>query len=371
MATTINTYYVDVDAEVGGTGTTNALTGANCAFKSLSIWESARDADLTAGDGASNYVVERAICGSAHANHTADTTAVTIGGWTTSANSYIDIRTDASNRAGLSWSASKYRLEVANATAVTHYEDYVRYDGLQVGKSSSSANLQALFSISSQTASANDIHISGCLLKQAGHATYTEPAVYALDADMVLSVWNTIAYGSGPATGANNAVLYLSTNTANIYSCVLVGGSMGLRGGGVVTAKNVYCGNTSVEDFYRASGTLTKVNCASEDQSADDTSGADETATNCVAAAVAYDTDTFVNVTAGSEDFHLAADGLSPLKGAGVDTSGEGAPLNFTTDIEGNTRDATWDIGADAWVEAGLSPAVYRRRLPWATHLRM
>jgi hypothetical protein len=63
---------------------------------------------------------------------------------------------------------------------------------------------------------------------------------------------------------------------------------------------------------------------------------------------IAYNTDTFVNVTGGSEDFHLAADGLSPLQGTGTDTSGDAAPMNFTTDIDGDTRDATWDIGADA-----------------------
>ena len=87
----------------------------------------------------------------------------------------------------------------------------------------------------------------------------------------------------------------------------------------------------------------------------DDTSGADETATDCVAAAVALDTDTFVNVTGGSEDFHLAADGNSPLMGVGVDTSGDSAPLDFTTNIDGETRDATWDIGADSWVASGTA----------------
>jgi hypothetical protein len=96
---------------------------------------------------------------------------------------------------------------------------------------------------------------------------------------------------------------------------------------------------------------MAKTNCASEDQSADDTKTG-ETQTNCVAAAVIVDTDTFVNVTGGTEDFHLAADGLSPLMGVGVDTTADAAPMNFTTDIDLQTRDATWDIGADAWYVA-------------------
>ena len=50
----------------------------------------------------------------------------------------------------------------------------------------------------------------------------------------------------------------------------------------------------------------------------------------------------------GGDFTTLAADGLSPLQGAGTNTSGDAAPMNFTTDIDGDTRDSTWDIGADA-----------------------
>ena len=77
-------------------------------YKSLSIWEAARQADLTTGDGASNYVVERVVCGSNHANHTADTASVTVTGWTCSVNSYIDIKAETASRAGTAWSDTKY-----------------------------------------------------------------------------------------------------------------------------------------------------------------------------------------------------------------------------------------------------------------------
>lgn len=353
MGTTINTRYVDVDAEVGGDGTTNGLTGGTCAYKSLSIWEAARDADLTTGDGASNYVVERAICGSAHANHTADTTAVSIKGWTTSANSYIDILTDASNRAGTSWNTSKYRLEVTDAIALQLIEDYVRVDGLQIATVSPTASTRYGVDLGGASA-ANEIRLSNLLVKGHGHATYTQSGIHAGDVDYIVKAWNCIVYNIAAIT--SNYAVYTSSSAAfSLYSSTLIGGNFGIRAGGATVCKNVYAGGSRTEDFYRVAGALAKVNCASEDQSADDTSGADETATNCVAAAVPVNTDTFVNVTAGSQDFALAADGLSPLKGAGVDTSGDSAPLNFTTDIEGDTRDATWDIGADAWVEAAAA----------------
>ena len=48
----------------------------------------------------------------------------------------------------------------------------------------------------------------------------------------------------------------------------------------------------------------------------------------------------FINITPGSEDFHIGA--LSSLKDAGTDLSG-----TFTTDIDGETRTGTWDIGVD------------------------
>lgn len=336
MATTINTYYVDVDAEVGGTGTTNALTGANCAFKSLSIWEAARDADLTAGDGGGNYVVERAVCGSAHANHTADTTAVDINGWTTSANSYVDVRTDSSNRAGCSWDTGKYRLSVADSSVFKVNEEFVRLDGLQLERTATNANGQGVLALSG--ASGASPRISNCYLRtETGVVSYWASVISLSDADVTAAVWNCIAHHRATLANTNNATVTCAGATASLYSCTVIGGRQGVRcASGTLTIKNCYAGNSDSEDFTYVGGTFAKTNCASEDSSATDT-GANESATNCVAS-VAYDTDTFVNVTAGSEDFHLAADGLSPLVGAGVDTSGESAPLNFTTDILGTTR---------------------------------
>lgn len=315
MATTYNVRYVDVDADAGGDGTTTALTGGTCAFKSLNIWEAARDADLTGGDGGGNYVVERAICGSAHANHTADTTAVTIDGWTTSANSYIDILTDASNRAGCSWDTSKYRHApvVAWGHSFTVNEEYVRVDGLQASNVGS-GGYAVSFSYWDIGAS-TDLRVSACYIKA--------PSPMTIGYTSNVKVWNTILLGATVAISVSSP-----NTTTTLYSCTVIStGAYGLfaSSGAAATAKNCYFKGTTAA----ISGAVTQTNCATSDASADGTNPLDN---------IAYDTDTFVNVTAGSEDFHLAADGLSPLVGAGVDTSGESAPLNFTTDILGTTR---------------------------------
>jgi hypothetical protein len=278
----------------------------------------------------------------------ADTAAVDITGLTLDATRYLSIYTDAANRATGPWSTSKYQLLPANANAMYIREDFVRVDGLQIGLSAVDSHVDCCIYIAAVNAGAT-IWLSNLLLKQAANDTYRCPCLAIEDADVTVHAWNIVAYGMGAVNNLLNSCVYIPlATTVNLYSSTIIGGKYGIYKAGVGTAnvKNTYCGGTITEDFYRAAGVLAKTNCASEDQSADDTSGADETATNCVAAAVALNTDTFVNVTAGSEDFHLAADGLSPLEDAGVDTSGTAAPLNFTTDMDGDTI-TTWPIGVD------------------------
>lgn len=281
----------------------------------------------------------------------ADTAAVTISGLTTDATRYLSIYTTAAARHQGVLSTSYYQLSVSNATAITiTTAAFVRIDGLQIIKAASSANGQACVDYASGVAAGSNYWLSNCILKQAGNNSYREPGIACGDADITLYAWNNIVYGLGTADNALNSAFYGYRGTLNVYSSVFIGGKYGVYAGGTsVVAKNVYAGGTITEDYYLAAGTLAKTNCASEDQSADDT-GASETATNCVAAAVANTTATFVNVTAGSQDYDLAVG--SALIAAGVNTSGEGSPLNFSTDIVGATRDATWDIGAYAIVAA-------------------
>jgi hypothetical protein len=58
---------------------------------------------------------------------------------------------------------------------------------------------------------------------------------------------------------------------------------------------------------------------------------------------------TFNNAAGG--DFHLVTTDTDAID-KGTNTSGESAPLNFTTDIDGDTRSGTWDIGADEYILA-------------------
>jgi hypothetical protein len=288
----------------------------------------------------------------------ADTAAVTFSGLTMDATHYLSIYTTAAARHLGVLSSSYYQLSTANATAITYgawgSASHIRIDGLQIMKSSSSASYQCCIDVANALPG-SILWVSNCILKQAGNASYIEPGILIQDNDLTLYIWNSIIYGLSSNDNALNDPFCGYAGDWNIYSCTSSGGKYGCyinANTKTMTVKNTYSGNTITEDFYRGNGTLAKTNCASEDASADDT-GTGETQSNCVAGAIAYTTATFTNVTAGSQNFHLVTG--SGLIDVGASTSGEGAPLNFTTDIDGVTRSGTWDIGADEFVSAVVS----------------
>jgi len=277
----------------------------------------------------------------------ADTTAIDIDGFTTDAAHYINIYTTGSARHAGIWSTSKY-IHAVNAAGYSFYirEPYVRFDGIQFGVTGPDQS-HFWFGFVGLDATSS-FRLSNCIFKGHGNATYQEKLFNtASGIQPTTYMWNCISYNWG---GHSNS--YLSHvdagSTLNIYSSTFIwhaDASAGLRKeGGTMVLKNCYSGTLSGVGGGNYFGSPTMTTCAASDATGD--TGLDN---------IEVDTDTFVNVSAGTEDFHLAADGLSPLKDVGTDTSGEGAPLNFTTDIDGNTR-STWDIGADEYAAGGPSP---------------
>jgi len=205
-------------------------------------------------------------------------------------------------------------------------------DGLQVGKSASTATDEPIVNYWGLDAGA--IHwISNCHLKQAGNNGVREPVVNCADGDLTLYLWNSVLYGTSNYASTSNAALLSANSTAvSAYNCVFVSyAGVNNAGGGTPVLKNCYAAGQTAGTAYYGSPTLTY--CASNDTTAGSANG-------CVSS-VALDTDTFISTT----DFHVAADGASPLQGAG-NAPGGSAPLNYTTDIDGQTV-ATWCIGVD------------------------
>jgi len=156
---------------------------------------------------------------------------------------------------------------------------------------------------------------------------------------------NCLAIGNA-AAGFCNA----STNN-RYYNCVSIGNSgQGFRGIGyrTTTLINCYSGGNTGADYNDAEAfvVFSFTTCASEDGTGGST----------IAYSAAGTTGTqFTNITAGSEDVHIAS--ASQLKDAGTDPS-----AGFTTDIDGDTI-STWMIGCDYYVSSDTNKGRDSRRI--------
>jgi len=304
-------------------------------YTSLEACLNANEQDLT-GDGW--FTVE--ITEGANA----DTSAVTIHNYTTTAADYINIIVVAGARHDGKYNTSKYRLEVTG-TCLTVQEDYVRFDGMQV-KCTTNADSQYGFFFSSQGAN-NDVRIGHSIIKgvvsgtnggTVGILVYESSARYTQ-----LTVFNTIVYDFYNPN-------YLSTRTVYgirciygdifAYNCTVSRCATGVQDGGAtdpIKAINVVsdCDDSvASSDFIDFVGTLTGSDyCASHDATAP---GANSQINK-----------TFTWV--GAEDFHTSDADL-----IAYGTNDPGAGL-YSDDIDFVARPATWSIGADDVAAGGLS----------------
>lgn len=297
-------------------------------FTSLAAWEAATQGNLVALD-----TIEIAEC---YAGVDLNATTVIVDGWTTSALNNIQIRAVSTGRPSGVFDATKYVLRATDAMVLTVLEDFVTLDGLQFEEVAPTiAHVLLGFGAG---ASLRPV-VSNCIFKGHGSAVLGQKAYTASFGNaLTVSFLNCLFFNFG--TGGVTRILETqggATVVLRVYSCTLVGGTAGLtRASGTVTAKNCYVGGSSIACF---SGTVALTTSASSD------------ATGSVGhQGIPASTANFVSVTPGAENFHLVSG--AALVGAGTNTSGEAAPLNFTTDIDGQVRPLIWDIGADQFFAA-------------------
>ena len=256
----------------------------------------------------------------------ADTNAVGISGITLSATNTLTIATsgDARHNGTL---GNGYRI-VTTATTTSGIvmgsgANYVRIDGLSIDISSNTANSQN-GAIDNYNGASSDIRVSNCIIKPGKNIAIRVSRCYS-------TIWNCILIKGNAASGgieaAESAQQAFTTKIYNVTSPEL-----GYLGQIASLFKNNFFASYSSNNGYSGSST-------------------NNASVNTTAPAVnTYYTNvspTFVNSAAG--DYHLSPSDTA-LKDLGANTCGDASPLNYTTDIDGQTRTGTWDIGADEYV---------------------
>ena len=270
----------------------------------------------------------------------ADTNPVTTAGLTTGPDNYLFIYTDANNRASAKWETNKYRLEVGFYNkAIDVATDCLRVDGLQIGRQEGALYNYSVIDFDSTYTSASDFRFSNLIVKGPGSSgdTGNSPGFSIYKDNVNLKIWNTVVYNVG--ANSYTAIRWGSYGSSSlmIYNSVIIGLDSAIyyvEGNTKAIVKNTYAYGTTA-----AYGGDSK-NFSLTTSASNDTTGSPGLQT------IPYSTSTFVNVTPGSEDFHLAGTS-SPLYHAGTNTSSDPAPLNFTTDIDGDTYATNRSIGVD------------------------
>jgi hypothetical protein len=336
-------------ASAGGDGTTNATSGANAAYASLSSWEVNEGAANTATD---DYIVD--CCGGA------DTTAVLVDFSTNITTGSITIRANTAEPDGFYdgdalISTSHYRLDPGNvASALQVSENRVFLDGLQIiaGHTSTFGNgiRRSLFGgnfsvtrcrLLNTASTRSGIGQAGSAGTYSGSSThlYANNLVVGFDAEGIdcrlanfsngtVNLYHNTIYGDGSSVGINVTIGTSATATVNIKGNALAGS--GASNDIVVAA---------------SSGTVNY-----DDNATDD-----------------YDLGTTGEIDLGTTTDAWASPGTSTSSDFTVKDAS--SPLNFTVtgtlvsdDIRGTTR-SNYSVGAFEYVAGGGGGTTYNESI--------
>jgi len=292
----------------------------------------------------------------------ADTTAVTIDGWNTGADNYVKVYTTPTARHKGKWDDGKYRLEVTNDFVSALYVNvrFFKIDGLQIKLNKTNyvysvvvADVSPKYTDYSYDISNNIITgtFSGASSAGAGILVY-----FNYGNNGINKIYNNIIYGlnynnfgTGISINATENV-YVYNNT--VYGCYNGIATNYWNIKNPILKNNIAVNNNS--DFVLLSG-------AAFDTSSSNNISSDVTAPGSSGSKINAEVE-FVSTEVGNEDFHLAPDDKFAID-AGTSLASDSATA-FTTDIDGQTRTGSWDIGADE-----TATVIYRSVGPSATGL--
>jgi hypothetical protein len=289
-------------------------------------------------------VVCNLACYYDHDDYTADTTAVTIDGWTTDATRSFNVYTPTGGTQSINsqrhsgiWDDHKYKLTntgtvltISNNTAC-----FFRITGLQISYDGDSTYNRGIFN----GAHSGTSYISKNIIRATACSSCTNTGgilFYNHTAYTTSYIFNNIIYGFGVHVNNYGICSYDLYDILYVYNNIIYGNEYGVWffNYSAVTFKNNVVFN-STDDFRDEDSAVTRDYNATDD---------DDSETHGVVAPTWANV--FVGHTSTPPNFNLKSG--SSLVDAGTDLSG-----TFTDDITGSTRSGSWDIGAFEYVAAG------------------
>lgn len=287
-------------------------------YTSLNAWEAAQQRDLVAAD-------EEAV---AECAAFADTSSLTIDGWTVDATRRVIVRAAVGADAQMPWSTSAYRMTANNIFAIDNFEDYTLVQGLQLEQT-------IAFAQGGIKNRAVLMEVERCVIRSDGAGS-----LIGVDQTVAgeIRLRNCLIYGwatHGVACGA------FSGGVVRLYNCTIVNnGQRGIHRAGddsnnLLYVHNTLCAGNTTADFAQS------ITAGSHNATADGSALGANSRTS----------QTFTFVDAAGGDWHL--DGADAgAQGFGTDLSAD-PTWPFSVDFDGETRSAPWDIGADQVAAGG------------------
>jgi hypothetical protein len=338
-----------------------SLSNAEAGTENTGIESTVRNFDTWTGgrDLVSNNEQWNIAC---YANgSTADTTAVSINGWTTGEHHYLKVYTPVlssevgiSQRHGGKWDEGKYRLSSTSGHTfnIVLSQGGLKIDGLQLGIIGPSDNdgYGFLFSAWYEIV---DVELSNNIISYIGSisAPQTRIGIYLHGQGggylhKNIKIWNNLIYGFKSSQGAG---IYIGSgynidSDIIFYNNTLYNNTEGIAiwSNNAAVMKNNLATDNDV-DYVIGGGTYYPHASSTHNLSSDATAPGSNSITNV----------TVKFVDEANYDFHLSPNDTS-AKDAGAMLC-EDAALPFSTDIDGQSRPCspnTWDIGADEVTQA-------------------
>jgi len=260
----------------------------------------------------------------------ADTTQVTISGFTTDADNFVKVYVPSGHRHQGVWNTGKYRIETSGVALTASGTAYIDINGLQL---TSQTNIGILH--------AGDLtgvcRIYDCIVK--GHSYNYRAGIHIDRYSMTYYIFNNVVYDWNGTGG--NGILRVDGN-AYIYNNTVLNCVTGING----SSANRTCiaKNNIVQDCTTCYSDSSHFDEGTTNNLSDDTTAP---------GANAFTEKTLTFADAASDNYALASTDTDAID-AGVNLSSD-ANLPFDIDIIGTSRPQGdyWDIGAFEYVVSG------------------